>query len=281
MAPTVADRRAPGSIGPLALYGLPGPQLHEASACSASTSSRAQRSSLLTSLAASPKASSHRASRRFGYWSGPRGVAQARPHRLRLRRHPAAQPRCAAPAHLTPGLCRRSPPADDRWHIRQPVAAARFTAVLPRGAGGDTGGARRHRSGMGTQRKDRCSGVRRPREWSPGTGGSGLPLEVPARGRVRPPPRPVGISVEARSVTAGAGLAFWVPGTLISRLYPNQHLARPTRPPPASRAFILDQLRVTGPRPRGRGEDARGRGRDQAVGAARSQGRSPARLVAR
>jgi hypothetical protein len=29
MAPTVADRRAPGSSGPLALYGLPGPQLHE------------------------------------------------------------------------------------------------------------------------------------------------------------------------------------------------------------------------------------------------------------
>ena len=29
MVPTVADRRAAGSSGPLALYGLPGPQLHE------------------------------------------------------------------------------------------------------------------------------------------------------------------------------------------------------------------------------------------------------------
>src|ERR687897_113597 len=29
MVPTVVDRRAPGSSGPLALYGLPGPQLHE------------------------------------------------------------------------------------------------------------------------------------------------------------------------------------------------------------------------------------------------------------
>jgi hypothetical protein len=45
------------------------------------------------------------------------------------------------------GLCRRSPPAGDRWHIRQPVPAARFTAVLPRGSSGDTGRARRHRQG--------------------------------------------------------------------------------------------------------------------------------------
>jgi hypothetical protein len=29
MAPTVADRRAPGSSGPLVLYGLAGPQHHE------------------------------------------------------------------------------------------------------------------------------------------------------------------------------------------------------------------------------------------------------------
>jgi hypothetical protein len=67
-------------------------------------------------------------------------------------------------------MCRRSPPACDRWHIRQPVPAARFTAVLPRGSGGDTGGARRNRQGMGIQRKDRCSGVR--------------PLKVPVRGAV-------------------------------------------------------------------------------------------------
>jgi hypothetical protein len=67
-------------------------------------------------------------------------------------------------------MCRRSPPACDRRHIRQPVPAARFTAVLPRGSGGDTGGARRNRQGLGTQRKDRCSGVRS--------------LEVPVRSAV-------------------------------------------------------------------------------------------------
>jgi hypothetical protein len=55
-------------------------------------------------------------------------------------------------------MCRRSPSPCDRWHIRQPVPAARFTAVLPRGSGGDTGGARRNRQGMGSQRKDRGSG---------------------------------------------------------------------------------------------------------------------------
>jgi hypothetical protein len=67
-------------------------------------------------------------------------------------------------------MCRRSPPACDRRHIRPPVPAARFTAVLPRGSGGDTGGARRNRQGLGTHRKDRCSGVR--------------PLEVPVRSAV-------------------------------------------------------------------------------------------------
>ena len=72
---------------------------------------------------------------RRGYWSGPRGVPAARLHRLRLRRHPAAQPDALPPARRKPGMCRRSPPACDRWHIRQPVPAARFTAVLPRGSG--------------------------------------------------------------------------------------------------------------------------------------------------
>jgi hypothetical protein len=81
-------------------------------------------------------------------WSGLGRVAQARLHRRPLGRHPVVQPRRALPAHLTPGLCRRSPPAGDRWHIRQPVPAARFTTVLPRGSSGDTG-ARRHRQGDG------------------------------------------------------------------------------------------------------------------------------------
>jgi hypothetical protein len=55
-------------------------------------------------------------------------------------------------------MCRRSPPACDRRHIRQPGPAARFTAVLPRGSGGDTGGARRNRQGLGDTAEDRCSG---------------------------------------------------------------------------------------------------------------------------
>ena len=55
-------------------------------------------------------------------------------------------------------------------------------------------------------------------------GGPVWPLEVPVRDAVAHRLRPVGISAQARSVTAGAGLAFRVPGTLISRPYPNQHL---------------------------------------------------------
>ena len=58
---------------------------------------------------------------------------------------------------------------------------------------------------------------------SPGTGGPVWPLEVPVRGAVAHRLRPVGISAQARSVTAGAGLAFRVPGTLIGRPSPNQH----------------------------------------------------------
>jgi hypothetical protein len=44
---------------------------------------------------------------------------------------------------------------------------------------------------------------------------------VPLRDAVTHRLRPVGISAQARSVTAGAGLAF-VPGTLIGQPYPNQ-----------------------------------------------------------
>ena len=90
-------------------------------------------------------------------------------------------------------MCRRSPPACDRRHIRQPVPAARFTAVLPRGSGGDTGGARRNRQGWGHSGRSVFGG--------PTAEGAG-------QERGRPPPRPVGISDQARSVTAGAGLAF-------------------------------------------------------------------------
>ena len=44
-----------------------------------------------------------------------------------------------------------------------------------------------------------------------GTGGSVWPLEAPLRGAVAHRLRPVGISAQARSVTAGAGLAFGYP----------------------------------------------------------------------
>jgi hypothetical protein len=91
-------------------------------------------------------------------------------------------------------MCRRSPPACDRRHIRPPVPAARFTAVLPRGSGGDTGGARRNRQGLGTHRKDRCSGVR--------------PLEVPVRSAVAHRRDPSASLARPAPVTAGAGLAF-------------------------------------------------------------------------
>jgi hypothetical protein len=92
------------------------------------------------------------------------------------------------PAHRKPGMCRRSPSPCDRWHIRQPVPAARFTAVLPRGSGGDTGGARRNRQGWGHSGRIGVRGVRRPRGWSPGTGGSGLAAGGAGQGRGRPPP---------------------------------------------------------------------------------------------
>jgi hypothetical protein len=61
---------------------------------------------------------------------------------------------------------------------------------------------------------------------------------VQARDAVTHRPRPVGISHQARSVTAGAGLAFRVPGTLIGRPYPNQRMRvvyRRIEQPPMSR----------------------------------------------
>jgi hypothetical protein len=146
-----------------------------------------------------------------GLLEWPSGVAQARLHRRPLGRHRLCTPRRALPAHRTPGLCRRSPPAGDRWHRPQPVPAARFTAVLPRGSRGDTGGARRHRQGDGDTAEGSVVGGPETSGGSPGTGGPVWPLEVPVRGAVAHRLRPVGISAQARSVTAGAGLAFHVP----------------------------------------------------------------------
>jgi hypothetical protein len=78
--------------------------------------------------------------------------------------------------------------------------------------------------GMGTQRKDRCSGVRRPRGVA-GNRGPVWPLEVPLRDAVAHRLRPVGISAQARSVMAGAGLGLSRPGTLMGRPSPNEPAA--------------------------------------------------------
>jgi hypothetical protein len=65
---------------------------------------------------------------------------------------------------------------------------------------------------MGTQRKDRCSGGPETSGVVVGNrGGPVWPLEVLLRGAVAHRLRPVGISAQARSVTAGAGLAFGYP----------------------------------------------------------------------
>jgi hypothetical protein len=67
-------------------------------------------------------------------------------------------------------------------------------------------------TGRGTGHSGRI-GVRGPEAWGvAGNRGSPVwPLEVPVRGAVAHRLRPVGISAQARSVTAGAGLAFPVP----------------------------------------------------------------------
>ena len=85
----------------------------------------------------------------------------------------------------TPGVCRRSPPAGDWWHIRQLVRAAsspRFTAVLPRGSSGDTKEPAAPAGGWGHSER---IGVRGPETsgWPPGTGGSGLAAGVPLGAR--------------------------------------------------------------------------------------------------
>jgi hypothetical protein len=155
--------------------------------------------------------------------------------------------------HLKPGVCRRSSSAGDRWHIRQPVPAARFTAVLPRGASGDTG-ARRHRQGDGdTAEGSVFGGARRPRGWSPGTGGVRSAAGGAGQGRGLPPPRPVGISGQARSVTAGARPDLPIPGMLIGRPYPNwpqrcRGAVYPARPARGAHGFA--SLRWVGAAPR-------------------------------
>src|SRR5215211_1809882 len=103
------------------------------------------------------------------------------------------------------------------------VPAAMFIAVLPRGSGGHRTSPPAPAGGWGHSGR---IGVRSPETSGvvPGNrGGRVWPLEVPVRGAVAHRLRPVGISAQARSVTAGAGLAFRVSGTLIGRPSPNQH----------------------------------------------------------
>jgi hypothetical protein len=92
------------------------------------------------------------------------------------------------PGHRKPGMCRRSPSPCDRWHIRQPVSAARFTAVLPRVPAETQEGPAGTGRGWGHSGKIGVRGIRRPRGWSPGTGGSGLAAGGAGQGRGRPPP---------------------------------------------------------------------------------------------
>ena len=113
----------------------------------------------------------------------------------------------------TPGVCRRSPPAGDWWHIRQLVPAARFTAVHrspPERFQRRHKGARGTGRGMGTQRKDRCSGSG---DLGVAAGNRGVRSGRwgAARGAFAHRLRPVGISGWARSVTRN-GQILWIAG---------------------------------------------------------------------
>jgi hypothetical protein len=122
-------------------------------------------------------------------------------------------------------LCRRSPPAGARWHIRQPVLAARFTAVLSRGSSGDIEEPAGTGKGTGTQRKDRCSaGGPETSGWSPGTGGSDLAAGGAAQGRGCPPP------ATRRHLCPGP-LRHGRSGPGLSR---TRHAHRPALPKPAA-----------------------------------------------
>ena len=174
---------------------------------------------LLTAASARPGAS-----RRFGSWSGLGRVAQARLHRRPLGRHPVVQPRRALPAHLTPGLCRRSPAACDRWHIRQPVPAARLTAVLPRGSSGGTAEPPEPAGGRGHSGRIGVRGGRRPR------GGRREPGVRSGRWRCRsgarsPTARDPSASLPRPAPSRPERAWPLVPGTRIGRPSPNQHLS--------------------------------------------------------
>src|SRR5215211_1558903 len=91
---------------------------------------------------------------------------------------------------------------DSRWRrLGSPQSSPEVPAETQEGPAG---------TGTGWGHSGRI-GVRGPETFGGGRREPGVPvwpLEVPVQERGRPPPRPVGISGQARSVTAGAGLAF-------------------------------------------------------------------------
>jgi hypothetical protein len=97
-------------------------------------------------------------------------------------------PSAAPPAYLKPGVCRRSPPAGDRWHRRQScrqLGSSQSSREVPAETKDEPAGTGR---GTGTQRKDRGSGGPQTSGVVAGTGGSGLAAGGAGQGRGRPPP---------------------------------------------------------------------------------------------
>jgi hypothetical protein len=146
----------------------------------------------------------------LGYWSGPRALRR----RGFIDDHSDAIG-CAPPDALCRLIGRRACVED---HLRpvtggtydsrcrrlgSPQSSREVPAETPRSPPAPAGG-RGHSGRIGVRGSETSGG-------SPGTGGPVWPLEVPVRGAVAHRLRPVGISAQARSVTAGAGLAFHVP----------------------------------------------------------------------
>ena len=143
---------------------------------------------------------------------------------------PPHQLRCDAIRLRNPRRSAGSPEAGRVEDHLRPVTGGTYDSragayvhkVLPGGASGDTGEPAGTGRGMGAQRMDRCSGSGDLGGGRREPGGPVWPLEVPVRGAVTHRPRPVGISGQARSVTAGAGPGLPRTGKLIGRPCANQ-----------------------------------------------------------